>query len=270
MLTLDNTPSDGPVEQDMSGRGACIISSAKGEMVAASLTNSVIVAGRFHGPPKSGNGGYVCGLAARFIDGPAEATLRAPPPLDAVLAVAHEGVDVVLRHGAQEIARARPATPQTAPPASPGLAQAERASLSYRGRDRRIFPTCFVCGPEHQTGLHIFAGPAGDALVAAPWTPHSDLAAADGLLAAEFLWAALDCPTYWALPQAGTLTAVLARLTAAIDKRPATGDRLVIAAWPLGADGRKHRSASAVYDEHGVVLARAEALWIEVRPEQFG
>jgi hypothetical protein len=117
--------------------------------------------------------------------------------------------------------------------------------------------------------LHIFAGPVGDAVVAAPWTPHSDLAAADGLLAEEFLWAALDCPTYWALPHAGALTAVLARLTAAIDKRPAPGDALIVAAWPLGADGRKHRSASAVYDQNGSVLARAEALWIEVKPEQF-
>jgi hypothetical protein len=126
-----------------------------------------------------------------------------------------------------------------------------------------------VCGPEHETGLRIFAGAVRDAVVAAPWTPHADLAAADGLVAEEFLWAALDCPSYWALPQAGTLTAVLARLTVAIDKRPAPGDALVVAAWPIGADGRKHRSASAIYDQNGSVLARAEALWIEVRPEQF-
>jgi hypothetical protein len=248
---------------------ACTPGGERRDGLAAVPSDSIIVAERFNGPPKSGNGGYVCGLAARFIDGPAEATLRAPPPLNARLAVEREGVDVILRHGAQEIARARSASPQAFSPASPGRAHAERAALGYRGQDRHIFPTCFVCGPEHETGLHIFAGPAGDALVAAPWIPRSDLAAADGLVAEEFLWAALDCPSYWALPQSGTLTAVLARLTAAIEKRPAPGDALVVAAWPMGADGRKHRAASAIYDEHGVVLARAEALWIEIRPEQF-
>ena len=43
---------------------------------------SVMIEKRFCGPPKSANGGYVCGLLAAHIDGNAEITLLAPPPLD--------------------------------------------------------------------------------------------------------------------------------------------------------------------------------------------
>jgi hypothetical protein len=41
----------------------------------------LVIAPRFCGPPDSGNGGYVCGLIAGRLDGQAEITLRAPPPL---------------------------------------------------------------------------------------------------------------------------------------------------------------------------------------------
>ena len=42
---------------------------------------SIIIEKRFCGPPNSANGGYVCGLLAAHIDGNAEITLLAPPPL---------------------------------------------------------------------------------------------------------------------------------------------------------------------------------------------
>jgi len=48
---------------------------------------SIIIDRRYCGPPNSGNGGYVCGRLARHIEGGAEITLRAPPPLDKPLDV---------------------------------------------------------------------------------------------------------------------------------------------------------------------------------------
>lgn len=48
---------------------------------------SVVIDRRFQGPPTSGNGGYVCGVVAGHIEGSAEITLRAPPPLDRPLDV---------------------------------------------------------------------------------------------------------------------------------------------------------------------------------------
>ena len=40
------------------------------------------IAERFRGPPRSGNGGYVCGRVARHWAGPATVRLKAPPPLE--------------------------------------------------------------------------------------------------------------------------------------------------------------------------------------------
>lgn len=236
------------------------------------MSDNIVVARRFHGPPNSGNGGYVCGLAARFIDGPAEVTLRAPPPLETALNVVRSGDGVSLRDGDRDIAVARPATANVTPPPSPSFAEAERAAQHYRGFKSHIFPGCFVCGTARAEGdgLRLFAGAVDDrALVATPWRPSADLAAADGRVAPEFLWAALDCPSYWSLPDAGARSCVLGRLTASIDQRPAPGDALIVAAWPLGADGRKHRAATAIYNSAGAVLARAEAVWVEIKPEQF-
>ena len=48
---------------------------------------SIMVDKRFCGPPNSANGGYVCGLLAAYIDGSAEITLRAPPPLNRQLGI---------------------------------------------------------------------------------------------------------------------------------------------------------------------------------------
>ena len=40
---------------------------------------------RFHGPPRSGNGGYTCGRVAQHMKGIVAARLRAPPPLNTEL-----------------------------------------------------------------------------------------------------------------------------------------------------------------------------------------
>ena len=232
-------------------------------------SETVVIAERFHGPPRSGNGGYVCGLVGQFIDGPAESTLRAPPPLEAPLDVVRVDGVVRLMHGDALIAEARAGAPNVEPPPSPGLRIAADAARTFPPRGEHFFPGCFTCGPAHPQGLHIFSGPVREGFVASPWRPTPDLADKDGLVRAEFMWAALDCPTYWALPRAGEIRAVLARLTAQIDARPRADDTLIVGAWPLGGDGRKHRGAAAVYDQSGAVLARAEALWIEVKPEQF-
>ena len=49
--------------------------------------SKIVIRRQFCGPPNSGNGGYVCGVLARDIVGPATAVLRAPFPLDVVLAL---------------------------------------------------------------------------------------------------------------------------------------------------------------------------------------
>ncbi len=55
------------------------------------MTGRLLVGPRYCGPPGTGNGGYVSGLIAGFLDGPAEVTLRRPPPLGTPLAVQRDG-----------------------------------------------------------------------------------------------------------------------------------------------------------------------------------
>jgi hypothetical protein len=52
------------------------------------VSDPIVIDRRFRGPPESGNGGYTCGLVAGRVDGPAEVTLRLPPPLEEPLTVA--------------------------------------------------------------------------------------------------------------------------------------------------------------------------------------
>ncbi len=233
------------------------------------MRETVTIAPRFNGPPGSGNGGYVCGLMASRIDGASEATLRAPPPLGVPLTLAAAGDGVVLRHGDTLVGEARRAQLDVAPPPAPNIDEARAAARRYVGLSNHRYPTCFVCGcgrPAHD-GLDIFTGPVeGRAGVACTWTPGADLADANSAVAPEFIHAALDCPSYWALPRAGEMAALLARLSASIDApRPRVGEELIVAAWHLNSDGRKHRAAAALYHGDGRVIARAQALWIEPR-----
>jgi hypothetical protein len=233
------------------------------------MPQTITIARRFNGPANSGNGGYVCGLMASLIEGPSEATLRAPPPLEKPLTLARdENGAVALRDGDTLIGEARSVAFDLAAPPAPTLTEARAAAARYAGLHDHRYPTCFVCGtgrPLHD-GLEIFTGRVeGRDLVACAWTPGADLAGANGAVRPEFVHAALDCPSYWALPHAGK-PALLARLISSIDAPlPRANEELIVAAWPIASDGRKHRGAAALYHADGALIARSEALWIEPR-----
>jgi hypothetical protein len=233
------------------------------------MAATLVIAGRFNGPPGSGNGGYVCGLLAKETNSQTcVVSLRAPPPLDTPLSVWRDGEIVRLSQGDAVVAEGRPATLELAAPPAPTFSAAEAARARYRGLLDHRYPTCFVCGPQRagRDGLDIFTGPVeGSDMVAATWAPTRDLYE-DGQLAPEFVHAALDCPSYWALPRAGEMAALLAKMTTRVDGAlPRLGEPLIVAAWPLASEGRKHRGASALYGEGGRIIAVAEALWIEPR-----
>ncbi|MEO1311844.1 MAG: hypothetical protein AAFV51_12910, partial [Pseudomonadota bacterium] len=101
------------------------------------------------------------------------------------------------------------------------------------------------------------------------WTPHESLAGEDGLVAPEYLWAALDCPSAFALRPPPHRMMLLGALSAEIRRRPKTGERLVVMAWPKGTEGRKHFADSAILDEGGEAVAVANALWIELNDPEF-
>lgn len=233
----------------------------------------VVIASRFRGPPRSGNGGYTCGLLARHLPGDVCVRLAAPPPLNVALRLEFTTDETRLLDGESLIGTARRAHLDLVPPPAPSLAEADEASHGYLGFVRHDFPECFVCGPAraHADGLRIFAGALDDGgMVAAPWIPDRSLVADGGMVDRVFVWSALDCPgAFAALPLPEGKTIVLGELCASIrgDVRP--GERYVAAGWPLGRDGRKRIVGTAIYTERGTVVALARATWIEVPALDF-
>ncbi len=240
---------------------------------------SLVIHDRFCGPPDSANGGYVCGLLASHIEGDAEITLLAPPPLGRRLEVVAGENGVELRQEERVLAKGRRSRVDIAEFPAVGFAEAQEAvrRSSYDG-SRHPFPRCFVCGPAraHGDGLRLIPavvalrgdGPTGT--MAAPWVPEADLADADGAVAAEFVWAVLDCPTGFAsvgarhLGMSGGETILLGRMSARIEKRPSPGNLCTVVAWPTGRDGRKLFASSTLLDRDGALLAVAQATWLLV------
>ena len=242
---------------------------AAGDSVtAAVMAETVIIERRFCGPPDSGNGGYVCGRVAAYLDGPATVRLRIPPPLEEPLTVERKDALVrLLRVDGTVVAEGRPGRPTLEPPPPPSFEEAEAAAKGYRGFQEHTFPTCFVCGPAREPGdgLRIFAGSvAGRPLVAAPWVPDASLDDGEGRVSPEFVWAALDCPSGFAVLESPGKAVVLGELTAELRTPIRVGERCVAIGWAISGQGRKHRTGSALFGPEGDCRALAEAIWFEV------
>jgi hypothetical protein len=228
------------------------------------VTGTITIPRRFNGPPESANGGYACGLIARLLGGEAEVTLRRPPPLDTPLAVARADGRVEVRDADVLVAEAARVSIEVDVPEPVSLEDAEAARKRYPGFRRHAYSTCFVCGPDRADGLGIFAGPvAGRELVAAPWVPPD---AGDVAVADEVVWAALDCPSGWAVDEFSREGVLLGRLGARVLAPVAAGEPHVVVGWPAGAEGRKRFAGSAVFTADGRVCAYARSTWLVPRP----
>jgi hypothetical protein len=94
--------------------------------------------------------------------------------------------------------------------------------------------------------------------------PDASLADAGGRVRPEFLWAALDCPGYFATPMAGRV-ALLGEMAAHIERPLAAGESCMVLGWERRAEGRKHFAGTAIIGHEGELIARAQATWIEPR-----
>ena len=224
--------------------------------------STILIPRRFRGPSDSGNGGYVCGLLAAFVEADAvEVTLRRPPPLDQQLVVVQEQGRARLLDGELLVAEAVAADLELEVPVAVSWDDAVAASARYVGFEEHAFPECFVCGPAREPGdgLRIFAGAVEGVagVVAAPWVARA--------VAPEIVWAAIDCPGAFAVGVSARGETVLGRMTGRVVALPAEGERCVSIGWPLGEDGRKLYAGTALLSEAGDVLALARQTWIVPR-----
>ena len=229
---------------------------------------------RFCGPPGIANGGFACGSLAALLGGAAEVTLRRPLPLGRALPVREDGdgVLVVPDDGGPPLAEARRSAvePEPAvPPVPADLVRAVAGRAAYYADP--AFPGCVVCGPDRAPGdgLRIFPGPLPDRSAwAAPWIPDTSVAATDGRVRPEVVWAALDCPSGLAAGEAAGLTgdtsALLGRMSARLLARPRPGEECRVVAWPVARDGRKLTARSALLAPDGGAMATARTLWLTV------
>ena len=231
---------------------------------------SVVIARRFRGPNQSGNGGYSAGAVAAALGlplGPAEVTLKVPPPLDQPLQAVIGGDGITVVQGDVAVAAARPGLVQVDVPPPVGFAEATDASSRCPWLADHPYPQCFVCGTERRDGLRIFPGPVeGRPVAAAPWIPDASVAH-DGLVHPEVVWASVDCPSLFGYtclePWEGMM--LLGRFTARIDRVPLVGEPCVVMGWALAHDGRKHDTGAALHTADGELLAVSRALWITLK-----
>ena len=202
--------------------------------------------------------------------------MRSPPPLELPLNIERiEGGEVRLSDAKTIIAEGRKAELRLDIPDPPTLEESKSAAKRYPGFETHPFPTCFGCGHKRAEGdgLRIFSSPiSGSEIVTAPWLPDVSLAGKTGTVKTEFLWAALDCPAGWAVAnlQNGidpdTVYILLGRFIADVKQGLKPGQNCVTIGWPIGKEGRKLFSGSAIFLESGELLAAGKATWIAIKP----
>ena len=153
---------------------------------------------RYRGPADQGTVATRAGCSLRYVDGPAEVTLRLPPPLDRPLTVVREDGLVRLLDGEALVAEARPEGPALEPPSPPSLAEAEKAAAAHVHLSGENFAECFTCGIRPEDGLCIHVGP-----VAGTDAPRSAVDGDRGLAGGR-LGGASTAPVRgrWAVPAA--------------------------------------------------------------------
>jgi hypothetical protein len=227
-----------------------------------------MIPARFNGPPASGQGGYSAGALVAAMGRPGVVSLRRPVPLEEELAVrVDDGVARAFDRGGEVVLEA------VAGPALAGwegpmvtVEAARAAAARFVAPAGGTFDRCFVCGRARHDGFGVFPGPVeGSDLVAAPWTPPAWAAGDDGVVRAEFVWAALDCPGYFAVHGSDLGVAFLARQQVEAHGPVRAGVEYVAVGRTLRREGRKGFAATAILDGEGEVVAHSEQLLVAPR-----
>ncbi len=79
------------------------------------------------------------------------------------------------------------------------------------------------------------------------------------------MWAALDCPSGWAVDEFSREGVLLGRLAARLVAPVSGGEPHVVLGWPVGAEARKRFARSAVFTADGELRACARSTWLVPR-----
>ena len=232
----------------------------------------LVIDPRLNGPRRHANGGFACGTFADLVGGTATVALHRRVPLDRPFAVRESSVAHLVYDGDQRIATVSAADPfEMTPPVRPNRWEAATARRAHPFTHvRHALSDCVVCGPRRTDGLRVTPGPLVDHpdVLASPYVPPAGFSV-DGMATPSSVWGALDCVSFPAgLLPSGTL-ALLGSLTVHRLREIAVGEPLVAVGWTLGSGTRSHRTASALLDEDGAVVASARAVWVEVRHQSL-
>lgn len=235
------------------------------------METTISVNKRFCGPPRSGNGGYVCGLVAKVIPGLSEVKLLAPPPLDSDLTLEYTDNSATLTMDGSAIAKAAETSWDMTVPKCPDIEEALTAQENYLGFTKHDLPGCFVCGPKREIGdgLRIFAGTGKSGnIVSAVWEPANLPSNHNNEIDSEFIWAALDCPGFFAVTEQSGF-ALLGSLSVKHFHPVFLDQKYIVTGWHAGSEGRKHTAGTALFDEQGKLVAQAKAIWVSVDKTAF-
>jgi hypothetical protein len=241
----------------------------------------ITIPARYRGPASSGNGGWTAGSLAQAMRstsghlGPITVRLSAPPPLDRVLDVAlaaqSEGGEVAetatLLADEAPIATASAAATLARDPVPFVDPDRAAATASEYPTELHPFPHCFVCGPARRPGdgMRLTPGPLPGGGSACLWRPADTV---EGAVPEPLVWSALDCPGGWASDFVGR-PMVLGTMTVEVLRSPPADATHVVTGRLDDQRGRLSHTSSAVWTAGGVLLARAEAIWVAVDAARF-
>ncbi|NBB85068.1 MAG: hypothetical protein GVY12_02445 [Bacteroidetes bacterium] len=232
-------------------------------------TTSIVIEDRYQGFPGIALGGITGGRMADRIGNEAEVVLHRPIPTGRMLEMIETEEGIQLRMEGDLAATAHPTAVDIKIPDPVSWEDAKAASQYYLGHHDHPYPACFTCGHERaeEDGLRVFAGPLENGpMLAAPWTPHPNHATSEGVLPLEYSWAAVDCPSIWAVVEAAapesTERVVSGRLALRHKAPIRAGEPHVIAAWPLARKGDIWSAAAVIYSGEGDVKAVAHHMLV--------
>lgn len=239
-----------------------------GRMTNTVTTTTIRLSGRENGPKGMSNGGFACGTFAGLVGGTAKVTLRRKVPLETDLSARVSGPQAQVLDGDRLLAVAEAVQPFVLePPVRPTAAEADAARDRHPLRGvRHPLSGCVVCGPERRDGLRVTPGPleSDPDILAAPFRPTAGYAVG-GLVRTAAIWGALDCPSYAAADLRARRFCLLGSLEACQLRPVEVSENLVVVGWTRGVGERSVRTASAMIDEDGAVVASARAVWVAVR-----